>query len=164
MNIKDNSIVGTIIDYANIKFGMEIKPEEITQQLKDMSFSDTLRLVDAIKTENDELFSSLVDLSALSEAGGYGTAATSQPSVAGTRQQNTQAQQSIRSDKLAVAKASQTPTGARTVAGSAKQPTAVPRRPDQTDPAQDQAAQTATQAAQNSQEIDRLKQLIKGTR
>lgn len=164
MNIKDNSIVGTIIDYANIKFGMEIKPEEITQQLKDMSFSDTLRLVDAIKTENDELFSSLVDLSALSEAGGYGTASTAQPSVAGIRQQNTQAQQSVRSDNLAVAKASQSSAGARTVAGSAKQPTAVPRRPDQADPAQDQVAQTATRAAKNSQEIDRLKQLIKGTR
>lgn len=164
MNIKDNSIVGTIIDYANVKFGMEIKPEEISAQLKDLSFSDTLRLVGAIKNENDELFSSIIDLSAISESGaGYGTSATGQSSVAGMRDQNTQAQNDNRRDTNLTLKANRAAAPARTVAGANTQPTAVPRRPQQ-DPGAAQVTQNTNQSASNAQEIERLKQLIKGTR
>lgn len=165
MNIKDNSIVGTIIDYANVKFGMEIKPEEISAQLKDLSFSDTLRLVDAIKNENDELFSSIIDLSALSESGaGYGTSATGPTSsVAGMRDQDANARNDARRDTNLALKANRSAGPARTVAGANKQPTAVPSRPQQ-DPEAAQVAQNANQSASNAQEIERLKQLIKGTR
>jgi mevalonate pyrophosphate decarboxylase len=165
MNIKDNSIVGTIIDYANIKFGMEIKPEEVSAQLKDIGFSDTLRLVDAIKNENDELFSSIIDLSALSESGaGYGTSATGAGSVAGARDQNAQMQNDDRRNTNLALKASRSSGPARTVAGANKQPTAAPSRPVQ-DPQAAQVASNANQSSSNSQEIERLKQLInKGTR
>jgi hypothetical protein len=166
MNIKDNSIVGTIIDYANVKFGLEIKPEEVAVQLKDMSFSDTLRLVDAIKNEKDDVFTSIIDLSALSESGaGYGTSVGGPAgSSADIRDQNANARNDDRRNTNLALKATRSSGPARTVAGANKQPTAAPNRPQQ-DPEAAQVAQNANQSAANSQEIERLKQLInKGTR
>ena len=80
MKIKNNSIIDTVIDYANVKFGMEVKQEDISKQLKMLSHRDTLKLVDAISNEDDETFGDIIDLSAMSEA--YGTASTQMPSRA----------------------------------------------------------------------------------
>lgn len=68
MNIKDNSIVDTIIEYANVKFGLELTGDYVSSQLKNISFSETLKLVDAIKKEDDEAFSNIIDLSAANES------------------------------------------------------------------------------------------------
>ena len=34
MKIKNNSIIDTVTDYANVKFGMEVKQEDILFNLK----------------------------------------------------------------------------------------------------------------------------------
>ena len=49
MDVKGNSIIDTVIEYANVKFGVELNMEEVGKQLKNMSYRDTLNLVDAIK-------------------------------------------------------------------------------------------------------------------
>ena len=48
MKIKNNSIIDTATDYANVKFGMEVKQEDILHNLKMLPHRDTLKLVDAI--------------------------------------------------------------------------------------------------------------------
>ena len=55
MKITNNSIIDTVIEYANVKFGMEVKQEDIIST-KATSHRDTLQLVDAITSEDDEAF------------------------------------------------------------------------------------------------------------
>ena len=55
MKITNNSIIDTVIEYANVKFGMEVKQEDIPTT-KATSHKDTLQLVDAITSEDDEAF------------------------------------------------------------------------------------------------------------
>ena len=74
MKIKNNSIIDTASDYANVKFGMEVKQEDVSKQLKMLPHRDTLKLVDAIQNEDDETFGDIIDLSAAIEA--YGTGQT----------------------------------------------------------------------------------------
>ena len=120
MKIKNNSIIDTVIDYANVKFGMEVKQEDISKQLKMLSYRDTLKLVDAISNEDDETFGDIIDLSAMSEA--YGTASTQMPSRATNRMQaqNT-ANASRRADNISM-KQNRGPGATRTVAGANKIP------------------------------------------
>ena len=68
MDVKGNSIIDTVIEYANVKFGVELNMEEVGKQLKNMSYRDTLNLVDAIKSENDEMFSNNIDMSVTNES------------------------------------------------------------------------------------------------
>ena len=68
MDVKGNSIIDTVIEYANVKFGVELNVEEVGKQLKDMSYRDTLNLVDAIKSENDEMFTNNIDMSPTNES------------------------------------------------------------------------------------------------
>ena len=63
MEIVNNSTIDSVIDYANVKFGLELKKDDIAEQLKGLSFGDTLKLIDSIKKEDNDTFSSLVDLS-----------------------------------------------------------------------------------------------------
>ena len=55
MKITNNSIIDTVIEYANVKFGMEVKQEDISKQLKQLSYRDTLQLVEDT-SEDDEAF------------------------------------------------------------------------------------------------------------
>lgn len=169
MKIKNNSIIDTVIDYANVKFGMEVKQEDISKQLKMLSYRDTLKLVDAISNEDDEVFGNIIDLSAVSEA--YGTATTQAPSRATNRMQAQQASNaSRRADNISM-KQNRGPGATRTTAGSNKIPTgqgsnanAVGQDPDDVQRGQnsDTANQASQQANQNAQEIERLKQLAMG--
>lgn len=68
MDVKGNSIIDTVIEYANIKFGVELNAEEVGQQLKNMNYRDTLNLVDAIKSEDDDKFSDNIDMSPTNES------------------------------------------------------------------------------------------------
>jgi len=68
MDVKGNSIIDTVIEYANVKFGVELNVEEVGKQLKNMSYRDTLNLVDAIKSENDEMFTNNIDMSPTNES------------------------------------------------------------------------------------------------
>ena len=62
MEIVNNSTVDSVIDYANVKFGLELKKDDIMEQLKGLSFGDTLNLLDSIKNEDNDKFSSIIDL------------------------------------------------------------------------------------------------------
>lgn len=67
MDILNNSIVDTVIEYANVKFGVELDKDALATSLKDLSYSEVLALVDAIKDEDNEVFQRYIDLSAVNE-------------------------------------------------------------------------------------------------
>jgi hypothetical protein len=90
MDIKDDSIVDSVIEYANMKFGVELSADNVSKQLKQFSLGKTLDIIDAIKHNDDELFLDYIDIS-VEEA--YGTAGTATASAATTRKQNTLANQ-----------------------------------------------------------------------
>tara|TARA_B100001057_G_scaffold113666_1_gene111964 strand:- start:3122 stop:3646 length:525 start_codon:yes stop_codon:yes gene_type:complete len=174
MEIVNNSTIDSVIDYANVKFGLELKKDDVMEQLKSLSFGDTLNLLDSIKNEDNDKFSSIIDLSRVNEVelDEYGTINTAKPSNATIRASNngndqrdfTNAQQDAKRD-------SSNPQ--RYVAGSNKQPTGqganrASTNPDPDDVQRAQNSQTAGQAANqanvNAQEIERLKQLAMGGR
>ena len=67
MDILNNSIVDTVIEYANVKFGVELDKDALASNLKQLSYSEVLGLVDAIKDEDDDKFTDYIDLSAVNE-------------------------------------------------------------------------------------------------
>ena len=67
MEIVNNSTIDSVIDYANVKFGLELNKDDISEQLKGLSFGDTLGLLDSIKKDDDDKFSSIIDLSRVNE-------------------------------------------------------------------------------------------------
>ena len=67
MKLTNSSIVDTVVEYANVKFGVEVKSEQVLKQLKNISFSETLALVNAIKADDSDKFSDIIDLSSVSE-------------------------------------------------------------------------------------------------
>ncbi len=178
MKITNNSIIDTVIDYANVKFGMEAKQEDISKQLKLLSYRETLALVDAIKNEDDEGFSEIIDLSAVSEA--YGTAAGApmvpKASSATIRAQNQgMANANRRNDNIAMKQARAGTGSERKVGGNGTVPTAsvnksnAVKRPQDADSAAQKANNDGIQnnnaiAMQNAEEIERLKQLAMGRR
>jgi hypothetical protein len=163
MNILNNSTIDTVIDFANVKFGMELTKEQVVGQLKGLSFSQTLKLLSTMKNDDGDAFSEIIDLSSVSE--GYGTVATAQPSRATIRSQGSGVEQ--RRATISNQDANRDAKGTqRYTAGSNKQPTgqAGPRASSKTDPDDDQRNQNAAGIAQNSnqsnynaQEIERLK-------
>lgn len=153
MKIVGDSIVDTVIEYANVRFGVELSVEHVSRQLKGKSLSQTLELVDAIKNDNSDLFSDIIDMSV--EESGYGTAGTARQSTATVRAQNTAVDQANRTNK--VASAVRGGGADRYTAGSNKAPTGT-RTP--VDPDDVQRQQNAAAAAGNAQEIDRLRDLI----
>jgi hypothetical protein len=166
MKLQGDSIVDTVIEYANVKFGVELSVDQVSQQLKSMTFGQTLELVDAIKKENDEDFSSLIDMNVAVESG-YGTASTyGGYDRASARQSDQETKNAQRRDTNMSAKSARTGSNTRTVAGANKTPTGAKTAVDPED--EQRAANTATaqhadaQAAQNAQELERLRQLIKG--
>ena len=68
MEVTNNSTIDSVIDFANVKFGMEVTRDQIVEQLKDLSFSETLKLLNVIKADDNDAFSEIIDLSAFSEA------------------------------------------------------------------------------------------------
>ncbi len=67
MDILNNSIVDTVIEYANVNFGVELEKDVLASNLKELSYSQTLALVDAIKDEDNDKFTDYIDLSAVNE-------------------------------------------------------------------------------------------------
>lgn len=167
MKLAGDSIVDTVIEYANIKFGVELPVEQVSQQLKGMTFSQTLKLVDSIKNENDTEFSELIDMSAVNEA--YGTSGTVGSSAATIRSQSGAVQS--RRATIAGQDAARDGTGGnRTVAGGNKTATGRGANmggggsgdPDDIERAQNAqtAGQASNQSQQNAGEIERIKQLV----
>jgi hypothetical protein len=154
MEIQNNSLIDSVIDYANVKFGIEITADQLKQQFSELSFSDTMKLINIIKTEDDEEFSKMVDLN-IGESG-YGSAAThhSQSAATDRRGETGFAQQNRQNKVNSVQKGGAT---ARTVAGSNKQSTGSRQSKD---PDDQHRQSNSSQASQNSAEINRLKQLL----
>ena len=67
MDVINNSTIDTVIDFANVKFGMELTKDQVSEQLRNLSFSETLKLINSIKADDNDAFSEIMDLSAVSE-------------------------------------------------------------------------------------------------
>ena len=46
---------------------MELTKDQVSEQLRNLSFSETLKLINSIKSDDNDAFSSIIDLSAVSE-------------------------------------------------------------------------------------------------
>jgi len=96
MNIKGDSIVDTVIEYASMKFGRELPVDKVSEQLRGLKLSQTLDLVDSMKSEDSDRFLDYIDIT-VNEA--YGTVGTGAASRATQRKQNTLNAQMNRADK-----------------------------------------------------------------
>ena len=67
MDVINNSTIDTVIDFANAKFGMELTKDQVSEQLRNLSFSETLKLINSMKADDNDAFSEIIDLSAVSE-------------------------------------------------------------------------------------------------
>ena len=67
MEITNNSTIDSVIDFANVKFGVELTKEQVSTQLRELSFSETLNVLNAIKKDDNDAFSQIIDLSSVSE-------------------------------------------------------------------------------------------------
>lgn len=67
MDVINNSTIDTVIDFANVKFGMELTKDQVSEQLRNLSFSQTLKLINSMKVDDNDAFSEIIDLSAVSE-------------------------------------------------------------------------------------------------
>jgi len=67
MDVTNNSTIDSVIDFANAKFGMELTKDQISSQLRELSFAETLKLLNSIKQDDNDAFSQIIDLSAVSE-------------------------------------------------------------------------------------------------
>jgi len=153
MKIKNNSIIDTIIEYANVKFGVELSQEAVGAQLKELNLTKTLALVDAIKTDNADVFNDYIDISVEEAYGTSGTIAVQ--SAATADQMATVANQQNRLAKLA--SAPRTASNQRTVAGGAKKATGTRAA---VNPDDQQRANNAAGVQQNTDEISRLRSLV----
>lgn len=165
MDIKNSSIVDTVIDYANIRFGMEPTADMVSDQLKNLSFAQTLTLVDAIKNDEQDRFSEIIDLSAMTEA--YGTGSGNSASMATNRQSTVTQKATDRLGGIAGQRyARQNSTNSANVAGKKDMKptgTTAPEDPDdiQRDNNKDQSNSNADASKKNSQELERLRGLVK---
>jgi hypothetical protein len=67
MDLTNNSTIETVIEFANVKFGMEIPRDGLVEQLKNLSFSETLKLINSMKADDNDAFAEIIDLSAFNE-------------------------------------------------------------------------------------------------
>ena len=159
MEIQNNSLIDTIIDYANVKFGIEMPADQAKEQFLELSFDDTLKLIEIIRKEDDESFSNMIDLS-IGESG-YGVAGTLRGQSAATnrKQQTFYNQQQRREKRAAVKRDKDSRQGGaeRGTAGANKSSTGTRSSKD---PDDQQRNSNSSQAAANSAEINRLKQLL----
>jgi hypothetical protein len=151
MEIKGDSIIDTVIEYASMKFGREIPAEEISKQLRELKLSQTLDLVDAMKTEDSDRFLEHIDIT-IDEA--YGSAGTGAASRATQRKQNTLNAQMNRADKKD--RAVRGGGAERTTAGVGSG-TGI-RKP--ASPEDGQRDTNTVQSQGNADEIERLKSLV----
>jgi hypothetical protein len=156
MKISGDSIVDTIIEYANIKFGVDMSEKQVSQQLKSINLSSTLDLLDAIKDEDDGKFLDHIDISVEE---GYGSAGTPTPSRATNRSMVNTERNAARRANNAVIDVARDSTGVqRKVAGGNKTSTGAPA---QTDPAAAQRDSNSQATQKIQSELERMKQVVK---
>jgi hypothetical protein len=86
MKIQGDSIVDTVIKFAKQHFNVELDIEDVSDQLKKLSFADNLELIDVIKGDDIEMFKNLITFNNVEEA--YGTDQTAGASRATVRAAN----------------------------------------------------------------------------
>lgn len=163
MEIQHGSLVDTVIEYASVKFGVELDVEQVALQMRGMTFSEQVRLASAIKQEDDDLFSDMIDMSAVNEAGTISpTSSVLQTDKAAT----TKAANADRRTNLDIKALDDGPAAQRKVAGQPGNDASMGVEPVSTgrsvkDPQAD-AANAAGQAASLAQQnADRIKELTK---
>lgn len=172
MKLIDGNLVKTAIQFAKENFKLDMDEAKVSETIRALSFSENMKLADAIKTDDAIVFSSYFDINSVEEA--YGTINTMQPSASTIKSQNVKQANAARRANNAQQDANRDATAkARTVAGGNKQATGqgaarYDKRQDPDDVQRGQNAQAAQQANQqasvNTQEIERLKQLVYGRR
>ena len=63
MEITNNSTIDSVMDFANVKFGMELTKDEVSIQLRELTFSETLNLLNAIKRDDNDAFAEIINMS-----------------------------------------------------------------------------------------------------
>ena len=63
MEITNNSTIDSVMDFANVKFGMELTKDEVSTQLRELTFSETLNLLNAIKRDDNDAFAEFINMS-----------------------------------------------------------------------------------------------------
>lgn len=153
MKIEGDSIVDTVIKFAKQHFGVEMEVEDVSKQLKELSFANNLEIIDVIKNDDVNGFQELIQVST-NEA--YGTATTAGASRATIRKGITAQDQASRASKAASAQRgggySAAPAGAKSLkATGARQ---------STDPDDAERANNANVSQTNASEIERLKDVV----
>lgn len=171
MEIQGDSIVDSVVEYANVKFGVELSVENVSKQLKELSLGKTLAVVDSIKNEDNDEFLDYIDINTqealdipseesysdgqdVEEA--YGTTGTATASAATVRKQTIQTNQANRQAKIAAAPAG---SGSKRSTAGAMNKTATGAR-QLKDPDDEQRMANTTSSASNTDEINRLKDLV----
>lgn len=62
MEIKNNSIIHTVRDFALENFGAELTDDQISAELRELNFSGTLQLTNALKNNDKDLFAKYITL------------------------------------------------------------------------------------------------------
>lgn len=156
MKISGDSIVDTIINYANIKFGVEMSEEQVSAQLKELNLSSTLDLLDAIREDNNDGFLDYIDIN-VQEAGGYGTGASASSRDQSTMKKDQVAMRRQRNREIDAGR--DATGGSRTVAGGGK--TATGGSPRSADPAADQRNANTANNNRMQAELERMKQVVR---
>jgi len=63
MEITNNSTIDSVMDFANVKFGMELTKDEVSIQLRELTFSETLKLLNSIKADDNDAFAEIINMS-----------------------------------------------------------------------------------------------------
>ena len=177
MNLINGNLVKSVMQFGKDALGVDLEEADVSAVIRQLSFSENIRLANALKNDNIEMFSELLDIQPEEEVteDGYGTVGTQSTSASSIKSQGSQdvvAQRRANNSQQDANRDAATP--ARTVAGANKQATgtgADRSDPNQVDPDDIQAQQNAQtagfaaqQAQQNAAEIERLKQLAMGRR
>lgn len=173
MDIKDGSIIDTITSFLQSEANIKVADEDVSDVLRKLDFSQTLKLVDAIKDNDADGILDILKIESRVEEAGYGTLATITPTSTTIKSQTTKDVNAQRRANNANQDAARDSSSVqRRVAGGNKQPTgqgaarSLGVDPDDVQRGQNaaQANANSDQANANSAEIERLKQLAFGRR
>lgn len=187
MKLINGNLVTTVVQFAKDMLGVELEEKAVSNAIKQLKFAENIRLADALKNDNIEMFSEILSGTGVSLApaaeeepvseDGYGSANTRIPAQSTVAAQGSQAAVANRRANNAAQDAARDQTGGqRQVAGGNKPAPGntggpqghrqMPTDPDDIQMGQNAqvANQAANQAAANAQEIERLKQLAMGRR
>lgn len=167
MKLVNGNLVTTTVQFVKDNFKVDIDKKEVADVIRSLSFTETLKLADAIKQDDAVGVSSYFDIAEISEAG-YGTIGTQQASSSSIKSQSTKDATAQRRANIAQQDANRDANvNDRSVPGYRnKEATGqgASRYDKRADPDDVQRGQNSAQAATNAAEIKRLKQLVQARR